>query len=215
LTILAAASLAAAQNEQAPILEKDIVYKDWTYKDIRTGEDVNLRKFTEGKKLTMVVYFAPWCANWKHDAPILQQFYDKYASKGLGMIAIGGYDPVPSMRSSLDALKITFPAVYESESRADKQKTLHFQYRRFTGDTRNWGSPWYIFLWPGSMEPKGDILTRRTSIINGEVFEAEGEKFIREKLGLGPTGSMPISGAKKGAIEVCEPEIKIADLKKP
>jgi len=215
LTMFAAATLAVAQNEQAPILEKDIVYKDWTYREIRTGDDVNLRKLTEGEKLTMVVYFAPWCSNWKHDAPILQRLYDKYASKGLGIIAIGGYDPVPSMRSSLDALKITFPAVYESESRADKQKTLHYQYRRFTGDTRNWGSPWYIFLSPATMEPKGEILTRRTSIINGELFEAEGEKFIREKLGLAPTASVTQSGAKKGAIEVCEPESRIADIKKP
>lgn len=215
LTIFVAASLATGQNEQAPILEKDIVYKDWTYKDIRTGEDVNLRKLAQGKKLTMVVYFAPWCSNWKHDAPILQRLYDKYSSQGLGIIAIGGYDPVPSMRSSLETLKITFPAVYESESRADKQKTLHYQYRRFTGDTRNWGSPWYIFLSPATMEPKGDILTRRTSIINGEVFEAEGEKFIREKLGLAPNTSTTISGASKGLIEVCEPKSKIADLRKP
>ncbi|HVF46038.1 MAG TPA: redoxin domain-containing protein [Pyrinomonadaceae bacterium] len=214
-TIFAAAAFAVAQNEQAPILEKEIVYKDWTYRDIRTGEDLNLRKFTEGKKLTMVVYFAPWCSNWKHDAPILQRFYDKYQSKGLGIVAIGSYDPVPAMRSNLDALKITFPAVYESESRADKQKTLHYQYRRFTGDPRGWGSPWYIFLMPATMELKGDILTRRTFIINGEVIEAEGEKFIREKLGLAPTGSVVGPSGKKAAIEVCEPEMKIADLKRP
>jgi thiol-disulfide isomerase/thioredoxin len=213
LTIFLAAAFASAQNEQAPILEKDIVYKDWTYRDIRTGDDVNLRKLTDGKKLTMVVYFAPWCSNWKHDAPILQRFHDKYASKGLGIVAIGGYDPVAAMRSNLDALKITFPAVYESESRADKQKTLHYQYRRFTGDTRGWGSPWYIFLTPATMESKGDILTRRAFIINGEVIEAEGEKFIREKLGLTPTDS--VTASKTGVIEVCLPASKIADLKKP
>ena len=47
---------AFGQNEQSPIVEKEISYKDWTYKNVLTGEDVNLRDFTKGKKLTMVVY---------------------------------------------------------------------------------------------------------------------------------------------------------------
>jgi hypothetical protein len=34
------------------------------------------------------------------------------------------------------------------------------------------------------MEKKGDVLTRKTYVINGEMIELEGEKFIREKLGL-------------------------------
>ena len=66
---------AFGQNEQSPIVEKEISYKDWTYKNVQTGENVNLRDFTKGKKLTMVVYFAPWCPNWKHDAPMLEKLY--------------------------------------------------------------------------------------------------------------------------------------------
>ena len=142
--LLLATTFVFSQNEQAPIIEKEISYKDWTYKSVGNGEEIKLRDFTKGKKLVMVVYFAPWCGNWRHDAPMLERLYKKYKASGLGIIAVGEYDPVTAMRSNLETLKITFPAVYESESRGDKQKTLHYEYRKVTGDSRNWGSPYYV-----------------------------------------------------------------------
>jgi len=190
-----------AQNEQAPIVERDIEYKNWKYRSVRGGETIDLREFAAGKKLVMVVYFAPWCNNWRHDAPMLQKLHEKYGSKGLGIIAIGEYDPVTAMQANLDALKITFPAVYESENRADKQKTLHYSYRRSTGDTRNWGSPWYIFLEPSKLEKTGDVLTKRAFVINGEMIEAEGERFIGDKLGVSTKAAV----SKALEIEACEP----------
>src|SRR5919112_1615760 len=83
--------LAFAQggSEQSPIVEKDIVYKDWVYKNVQTGADVNLRTFTSGKQLVMVVYFAPWCPNWKHDLPFVQSLYDKYKDSGFDVIGVG------------------------------------------------------------------------------------------------------------------------------
>ena len=87
--ILFSFTLGFGQNEQSPLVEKEINYKNWTYKDVQTGNDINLRDFAKGKKLTMVVYFAPWCGNWKHDAPFLQRFYDKYKANGLEMIGVG------------------------------------------------------------------------------------------------------------------------------
>ena len=79
----------SAQNEQAPILEKDIVYKDWTLKSIRDGKDLNLRDLTQGKRLVAVVYWAPWCHNWQHDAPMLQKLYDKYKDQGFEIVGVG------------------------------------------------------------------------------------------------------------------------------
>src|SRR5438874_9309292 len=89
--------LAHAQNEQSPIVEKEISYKNWIYKDIRTDKDINLRDLAKGKKLTMVVYFAPWCHNFQHDAPMLERLYEQYKGNGLNVIAVGEYDPVTSM----------------------------------------------------------------------------------------------------------------------
>lgn len=203
----------SAQTEQAPIQEKEIKYKDWTYKSVRdAGKEINLREFAKGKKLLLVVYFAPWCPNWKHEAPFAQKLYEKYKAAGFEVIGVGEYDTVEKMKANLDAFNITFPVVWESDSTAAKQKTLHYDYRKITGDTRNWGSPWNIFLEPAKFEKKGDVLLNKTYIVNGELIEAETEAFVREKLGL-PKEDKKVSENK--AIEVCEPEKKIADLKKP
>lgn len=215
IILLVGLSSVFGQNEQAPIVEKEIVYKNWSYKSVRTGEEMNLRDLSAGKKLVIVVYYAPWCPNWKYDVPMLQRFYDKYKGSGLEIVGVGEYDPVPVMKTNLDALKVTFPVVYESENRTEKQKTLHYQYRKITGDTRGWGSPWYIFLNPVAFDKKGDVLTRKTPVINGEMVAAEGEKFIREKLGL-PATDTKAAIAEKEKVEVCDPEKpSTSTLKKP
>ena len=209
-------TLGFAQNEQSPIVEKEISYKNWNYRSVRTDADVDLRDLTKGKKLVVVVYYAPWCHNWQHDAPFLQKFYDKYKAAGLEIVGVGEYDPVATMKSNLETLKLTFPLVYESEDR-NREKTKHYEYRKSTGDNRSWGSPWYILLDPASFEKKGDTLVKRSNVINGEMVEAEGEKFIREKLGLPPIDPKAAT-AKSDKVEVCDPDKPaktIGDLKKP
>lgn len=202
----------SAQTEQAPIQEKEFSYKNWTYKGVRDGKEINLREFTKDKKLVLVVYFAPWCPNWKHQAPFTQKLYEKYKSAGLEIIGIGEYDTVEAMKTSLDFYKITFPVVYESTSLDAREKTQHFNHRKEVGDTRKWGSPWNVFLEPAKLTD-GEVLSKKAHIVNGELIEAEAEKFVREKLGL-PAESASGATAKK-EIEACEGEKKIADFKKP
>ena len=207
-------TFAQAQHEYAPLQEKEVNYKDWTYKSVRdNGKEINLRQLTAGKKLVLVVYFAPWCPNWKLQAPVAQALYEKYKDKGLEIIGVGEYDTVDVMKASLDTFKITFPTVYESEARTAKQQTLHYEYRQLTGDTRNWGSPWSIFIEPANLTKTGDILVKKAFIVNGELMEAESEAFIREKLGLPKDEKKAETSANKTA-EVCEPTTTI-NLKKP
>lgn len=204
---------ASAQNEQSPLQEKEFEYKNWTYKGVRDSKEINLHQFATGKKLVMVVYFAPWCPNWKHEAPFVQKMYEKYKSNGLEIIGVGEYGSVDEIKTSLNFYKITFPVVYESLSRDDKQKTLHYEYRKKVGDTRNWGSPWHIFLDPSNLRKDGDVLSKKAFIVNGELIEPEAEKFIRGKLGL-PSEESKAGNANK-EIEACEGDKKIADFKKP
>jgi len=202
---LSSLSFAFAQNEQSPIVEKDITYKDWVYKDVTTGTDTNLRKFTSGKKLVMVVYFAPWCPNWKHDLTFVQSMYNKYKGDGFDVIAVGEYDPVDSMKIHIAEYKLSFPVVWESDARTAKDATSHSAYRKLAGDTRKWGSPWYVFLEVGKLDAGELLLTKKTSIVNGELIRPDAEKFIREKLGL---PEIATSRTNAGVIEVCEPEKK-------
>lgn len=185
LFVLISVGFVFAQNEQAPIVEKTFDYRDWVYKDIETGKDVNLRKFTNGKKLVMVVYWAPWCANWKYDAAFVQALYYKYKGNGFDVIGVGEYDPVEKMKTHIKDYKLTFANVYESVVSSDREKTVHFAQRREAGDTRKWGSPWYVFLEGSKLEAKGQIvLAKKVPVVNGELMRPEAEKFIREKLGL-------------------------------
>jgi thiol-disulfide isomerase/thioredoxin len=209
--ILVSSVLVFAQNEQAPIVEKEIAYKDWAYKNLQSGADTNLRKFASGKKLVMVVYFAPWCPNWKYDYPFVQKMYEKYKGQGFDVIAVGEYEPIESMKNIVTSQKVTFPVVWESDARTAKQTTTHYQYRRSVGDTRNWGSPWYIFIEVEKFEA-ADGVTKKAPIVNGELMRPEAEKFIREKLGLKAETSDLLNA---GAIDACEPEKKTTALVNP
>ena len=80
---------------------------------------------------------------------------------------------------------------------------------------RKWGSPWNVFLLPGNIEKKGDVLTKYAPVVNGELIEPDAEKFVREKLGL-PAEEAKIQPAGKKEIEVCDPaDTKTTTLKKP
>ena len=184
--ILFSFTFVSAQNEQAPIQEKEFKYKNWNYKSVRDDKQINLREFASGKKLVMVVYFAPWCPNWKHEAPFAQKLYEKYKGNGLDVIGVSEYDTVEASKMDLEKKGITFPVVFESDSRDAKQKTPHYEYRKALGDTRNWGSPWNVIFTPKKMNKSGDILIEKAYISSGELIEIEAEKFVREQLGLMP-----------------------------
>ena len=215
LAFLIIGSLSAnAQTEQAPVLEKEVKYKNWIYKSVRDDREINLRDFAEHKKLVLVVYFAPWCPNWKHEVPFAQRLYEKYKANGFEVIGVGEYDTVEAMKTNLDAYKITFPVVYESASKDAKQKTTHYEYRKAAGDPRNWGSPWNVFLEPAKLSKKDDVLTEKTFVVSGELIEVEAEKFVREKLGL-PAGEVKAEKTAGKNSAVCEPERKTAEFVKP
>ena len=181
MLLFALAGLAVGQNEQSPITEKPFAYRDWTYKNLKSGGETNLREFAKGKKLVIVVYWAPWCPNWKHDVAFVQSLHEKYKDAGLGIIGVGEYDSTGKMKDFTDQYKITFPSVYESENSGARLTTVHYAQRTEAGDTRKWGSPWYVFLDPAALEQTGE-LTRKTTVVNGELIKQDAEKYIQQKL---------------------------------
>jgi thiol-disulfide isomerase/thioredoxin len=178
-------TVASAQShEYAPLEEKTINYKDWTFNSLADGKAVNLRSFAQGKKLVLVVYFAPWCGNWKLEAPVAAALYEKYKAHGLGVIAVSEYATRADSQAFFGASGSPYMVVSESESREARDKTSHYSYRQMTGDTRRWGSPYNIFLEPAKLNKAGEVLTEKAWVVNGELIEADVEKFIRERLGL-------------------------------
>ena len=185
LAVLLFSAIASAQtgHEYSPLVEKAVNYKNWTLPNIKTNEPENLRKLIEGKKLVMIVYFAPWCGNWRHEAPIAAKLYEKYKDQGFQVIGISECASRADVRNFFGADGPPYPVVTESESRQDKQNTPHYEYRQLTGDKRNWGSPWNIFLEPDKVTPTGDLLVEKAWVVNGELIEEEVDKFIASKVG--------------------------------
>ena len=196
-TLVISASIARAQShEYSPLVEKTVNYKNWKLTNLMTQTPEDLRKVIAGKKLVMIVYFAPWCGNWKNEAPIAAKLYEKYKAQGFQVIGISEYAPATDTATYF-AKEPPYPVFVESESRDDKQKTSHYGYRQLTGDTRNWGSPWNIFLEPDKVNANGEVLTEKAFVVNGELIEEEVDKFIASK--LGPPTSATV-------IQPCKPE---------
>jgi thiol-disulfide isomerase/thioredoxin len=177
-----AQSSAQENHEYAPIQEKTINYKDWTYKSLTDDKPVNLREWAKDKRLVLVVYFAPWCPNWRYEAAVVSRLYEKYKAQGLEIVAIGEYAARDDMKKFFGEKGAPYLVVVESEAREARDKTSHYTYRMAAGDTRRWGSPFNIFLVPAKLAKSGDVLTEKAWIVNGELIEDEAEKFIRSHL---------------------------------
>jgi thiol-disulfide isomerase/thioredoxin len=184
------AALRAQDNhEYSPLEEKTVNYKDWTFNNLKDGKPVNLRSFSQGKRLVLVVYFAPWCPNWRNEAPVAAKLYEKYKTSGLEVVGVSEYGTRADSLAYFGESGPPYMVVSESESRADREKTSHYTYRQATGDLRRWGSPYNIFLEPARLNKTGDVLTEKAWIVNGELIEADVEKFVRERLGLDKPGA--------------------------
>ncbi|HEY0724738.1 MAG TPA: TlpA disulfide reductase family protein [Pyrinomonadaceae bacterium] len=185
LAFVISPSIARAQagHEYSPLTEQTVNYKNWTLPNVTTDKEEELRKLVAGKKLVMVVYFAPWCGNWRNEAPIAAKLYDKYKAQGFQVIGVSEYAKIDDVNSFFGKDGPPYPVYSESESREDKETTPHYKYRQLTGDKRNWGSPWNIFLEPAKLAATGDVLTEKAFVVNGELIEDEVDKFIASKVG--------------------------------
>src|SRR5690349_3503461 len=196
LALSPVAAMAQGDHEYSPLVEKTVNYRNWSLPDLKSDKGAELRALMTGKKLVMIVYFAPWCHNWRNEAPIAAKLYDKYKGQGFQVIGVSEYATKDDVKNFFGEAGPPFPIVTESESRDDKMKTLHYSYRQLTGDTRNWGSPWNIFLEPAKVNPKGDVLTEKAWVVNGELIEDEVDKFVASKVAP--------SAAAANVIEPCK-----------
>jgi thiol-disulfide isomerase/thioredoxin len=177
-------------HEYSPLVEKTVNYKNWTLNDIKENKPVDLRTAVTGKKLVMVLYFAPWCGNWRNEAPVAARLYEKYKDQGFSIIGVSEYGSREDVKNYFGPEGPPYLVVSESETKEDREKTPHYGYRQLTGDTRKWGSPWNIFLEPATLLKTGDILTEKAWVVNGELIEADVDKFIAEHLKPATTASV-------------------------
>jgi len=75
-----------------------------------------------------------------------------------------------------------YPIVSESETREDRDKTAHYGYRQSSRDTRKWGSPYNVFLDTANCTKSVEVVAEKAWFVNGELIEADVDKFISEHL---------------------------------
>ena len=184
-------------HEYAPLQERELDYKDWTFKSYPAGEPVNLREWARGKRLVLVAYFAPWCANWRMERPVLARLHEKYKPHGFDVIAVSNYGTPDELNNHFGPRPAAYTVVVESDTRDARDKTDHYKYRQRAGDARKWGSPYNVFLSPAKLKADGDVLAEKVWVVGGELIEAEVEQFIRGQLGL-PTepDAKTVAGAR-------------------
>ena len=184
LMLLFPSGVAMAQDghEYSPLQEKTINYKEWTLNNLKDDKPVALRSLMQGKKLVMVLYFAPWCGNWRNEAPVAARLYEKYKGQGFEIIGVSEYGARADVKNFFGPEGSPYPVVSESEAREDRDKTTHYAYRQLTGDTRKWGSPYNVFLDPATCSKTGEVVTEKAWVVNGELIEADVDKFISERL---------------------------------
>lgn len=175
---------AQSNNEYAPIQERTINYRDWTFNSLSDNTPVNLRRWMQGKRLVLVVYYASWCGNWRNEAPVVARLHNRYKDHGFDVVAVSNYASCEDSRASFGNAGAPYTVVVESEAREARDQTTHYTYRQATGDARRWGSPYNVFLEPAHTAPTGDVLAERTWVANGELVEDEADAFIRQRLGL-------------------------------
>lgn len=169
------------EPEYAPIVERAMDFLDFTLKTV-DGEDFNLRRFAQGKKLILVAFVAGWCKNSNQNGHIIKRLSDKY--RGLGVVVVAEYSSPQDMRIHIGRIGIDYPVVVETDRRDRRKKSAHYDYRRMAGDNRKWGTPFYVLIDARDIEPASSskTLARRVHTVSGEIIESEAEAFIEKRL---------------------------------
>src|SRR5260370_23068332 len=115
--MIAAASIRAQSHEYSRLQEKTVNYKSWTLNDLASNKPVSLRSLMQGKRLVMVLYFAPWCPNWRNEAPVAAGLYQKYKAQGFEIVGVREHGSRDDVKAYLGPSVAHSPEVSQSDQR--------------------------------------------------------------------------------------------------
>jgi len=81
----------------------------FTYPDT-TGKMINLNA-VKGKKATVVIFWASWCAPCRKEIPKLRALYDEYQKKGIEMLSISVDQKLTAWKKAVGEEKMPWPNV--------------------------------------------------------------------------------------------------------
>ena len=133
--------------------------KDFTQKT-PDGTEISLMNEVKKHKVTVIDFWASWCGPCRQEMPFMMQMYDKYQSKGLGIIGISLDNDKDAWVKGTEALGFTWPQMSDLKG-WENEIAQHFQVTSI---------PHTIVV-----DQKGTILRRG---LRGEELEA----FVAEQL---------------------------------
>jgi len=147
----------AQSHEYSPLQEKVVNYKNWTLNDLKDNKPVDLRSLIQGKKLVMVVYFAPWCGNWKNEGPVAAKLYEKYKDQGFQVIGVSEYGTRDAVKTYFAPDGPPYPVVTESEGKEARE----FDGEHYIMERGMVADLAIVHAWKGDTE--GNLVYRKTA----------------------------------------------------
>ena len=171
------------EPEPAPIVERRFDVSDFTLKTT-DGRPFNLREYAQDKRLVVVAYVAGWCPNSNRNGHVLKRLYDKYHSRGLGVVVVMEYSDPNETTIHINRIGIDYPVVVETTRLGQRKDSQHYKYRRMADDKRKWGTPFYVLIDSRDIKAgaAGQPLAHHVWTVSGEIVEGEAETFIENHL---------------------------------
>ncbi|MCL2833701.1 MAG: redoxin domain-containing protein [Treponema sp.] len=70
-------------------------------------------------KVVFLNFWATWCGPCRMEMPSIQALYDRYRDSGLEILAVNAGESRPEVQAFLDANKITFPVLLDTDNRVN------------------------------------------------------------------------------------------------
>jgi glutathione peroxidase-family protein len=171
------------EPEPAPIIERKLDTFDFTLKTTG-GQALNLREYAQDKRMVIVAYVAGWCPNSNRNGHVLKRIYDKYHSRGLGVVVVMEYSDANEIAMHINRIGIDYPVVVETSRQGQRKDSQHYKYRRKVDDKRKWGTPFYMLIDARDIEAAApnQPLARRVWTVSGEMIESEADAFLEKHL---------------------------------
>ncbi len=145
----------------------DVLRRDFSGTS-RDGEEIDLEEVVRRNRVTLLTYFAEWCANCRYEAPDLVAKYNAHKADGLMIIGRSEYSHPDVVADYVDEFGIEYPVILGSPNPDPDSEDLvrtttsHFRMRKALLDPRKWGTPLNIVVVDGD--------PTRASIVTGEFF---------------------------------------------
>ena len=93
------------------------VAEDFTLKS-KSGENVRLEDLRG--QVVMLNFWASWCGPCRQEMPLMDEIYKKYEKFGFTILAVSVDEDINDANRFLDAVPVTFPILYDTESRVSE-----------------------------------------------------------------------------------------------